>query len=283
MLALLGLSACRSAPPQSANTPPPAPPTAQTLLEARLLDLIADSDALAAMATDAAPSDFGVERRFRSIAARFNSVIADNPDSLEARLLYGKFLADYGDREGARDQFLHAAQIDPSIAVIHQQLGNFYAEERDPTRAMAFYLNAIGLDPDIPAYHFGLGELIAHFFAELTGDPAFDPTKLHAQMLNAFANAARLAPDNLIFQFRYGEAFYDVPNPDFDTAIAHWLSLLQHPQLSAIQRDAVRLHLARNLLDADRAPEALPFLDAVATPGLQHSRDELRNAIPAGR
>lgn len=246
-----------------------------TLLESKLLETLAAEKELDTYVDQDDPDTVTVQRLFQGIDRRYTALLAENPDSLETRLLYGKFLSRFGDREGARIQFLQAAAIDPQIAVIHQELGNYYAEENDPTRAVAYYLNAIGIEPEVAEYHYGLGELLLAFREDLIGEEGFSRADLNYQMLEAFRMAAELAPDNKIFQFRYGEAFYDVEEPDRERALAHWTQLQTNPSLSEIELDAVRLHRARHLMELGRSSEARRIAAEVTSPGLFYSRDQL--------
>jgi cytochrome c-type biogenesis protein CcmH/NrfG len=239
-----------------------------SLLEEKLLEVIELEQQLDALAAEEEPDRMEVQRRFQQVAREYQGIIARNPDHLESRLLYGKLLSNYGDRNGARDQFLVAARIDPEIAVIHQQLSTYFAEENDPTRALAYALNAVRIEPDTAAYHFGLGQLLVAFREDYLEEAVFTDSQIDAELLKAFRTAAELEPDTLPLQFRYGEAFYDVADPDWNSAHAQWESIAARNDLSPLQTDAVRLHRARCLsaLGQDDAAQAL--LDAVESPEL---------------
>lgn len=261
------LSACRSHPPAQAGNPDGS----ISLLEQRLLETIAMQEQLDAAAAQPDADSREIQRLFQQVSREYEGIIARNPDHLETRLIYGKLLSQYGDSEGARVQFLMAARIDPKIAVIHQQLSTYYAEERDHTRALAYALNAVELEPETAAYHFGLGQLLAAFREEFLNDEVFTPEQLDAEMLGAFRKAAELEPDTLPFQMRTGEAFYDVAEPDWQAALAHWEALAARPGLTPLQADAIRLHTARCLVELDRTAEAQAQIDAVESPELQSS------------
>jgi tetratricopeptide (TPR) repeat protein len=278
LLLLGGLAGCRSAPRGQVDSAP-AEARAATLLEEQLLEVIAMEQRLDALAAEPEPDRFEVQRRFQDIARGYAAIIARNPDHLESRLLYGKLLMRYGDSEGAREQFLLAARIDPKVAVIHQQLSTYHAEEGDHTRALAYALNAVELEPATAAYHFGLGQLLAAFREELLADAVFTPAQLEADMLAAFRKAAELAPDTLPLQFRYGEAFYDLTEPDWIAALDHWQALAANPQLSRLEADAVRIHRARCLIELHRDEDARALLQAVESPSLADSAAALLDLI----
>lgn len=286
--ALLALAGCQTAdtePPS--DTEPPAdtePPSATgpslSYYESRLLDAIERKDRLEAAAADADGSDWPeIERRFRDLAGIFESIVADNPDQIEARLIYGKFLDFFGDEEGAREQWMQVLSRDHTVAVAHQQLGTFFAEEGDFGRALAYYLTAVEHDPDEPVYHFGLGELLHTYRSGFLEEAELSPEVLERQMLEAFRQAAALAPENFVYQFRYGEAFYNVNERDWEDALAHWEQLAQQDNLSSRQRGAVQLHRARVLGEMSRFAEGRALASQIDEPGLESSRDALIDAI----
>ena len=272
LVLLLGLTACRG--PEPAATGEPSP-TAVTMLEQQLLEVIELEKRLDAAAAVEDADYREVQRQFETVAQLYRGIIARNPDSLEARLLFGKLLSRYGDREGARDQFLMAAKIDPAVAVIHQQLSNYYAEEEDFTRALAYALNAVRLQPDVAAYHFGLGQVLAAFKPRFIEEGVFTADQVDQQMLDAFRTAMELEPDSIELKFRYGEAFYDTASTDWELALAHWKALEENPDLSPTQLDAVFLHQARCLAELGQLEEARRTALRVSTPEFRGSAEAL--------
>jgi hypothetical protein len=268
LLGLLVLTACRSPETQVPSAEAPAI-RSLSLLEQQLLEIIETEQRLDRAAARPDADEREIQRQFHELNRRYQGIIARNPDHLESRLLYGKFLSRYGDREGARDQFLFAARIDPNIAVIHQELGTYYAEEGDHTRALAYALNAVELEPETAAYHFGLGQLLAAFRPEFLNEDVFTPRQIDEKMLEAFRTAARLEPDSLNLQFRYGQAFYDLSNPDWEGALAHWHHLGERKDLDALQADMVRVNRVRCLVELGRSASAEALIPAIR-------RDSLR-------
>lgn len=239
---------------QSRHAQPPVADEATTLslLERQLLEVIAAEDRLEQLASSPEPDEREVQRIFHDVVRDYEGIIARNPNHLESRLLFGKLLSRYGDREGAYQQFLLAARINPEIAVIHQELSTYHAEEGDPTRAMAYALNAVELAPEVPAYHFGLGQLLAAYRPEYLAEGVYTEAEIDREMLAAFQTAASLKPDSLDLQLRYGEAFYDAAEPDWETALAHWRWLLGWPGLTPLRTDAIHLHILRCLIELGR-------------------------------
>lgn len=278
LLLLLGLAlaGCSTPVPDSATEAP----SSRTLLEEKLLAVLEAEQRLDEVAAAPEADRLEVQRLFHQVDREYAGIIARNPDHLESRLLYGKLLSRYGDREGARNQFLEAAHLDPAVAVIHQELSTYYAEEEDYTRALAYALNAIRLEPRQAAYHFGLGQLLAAFREPFVEEEVFTQAQIDEDMLAAFRTAAELEPQTLALQFRLGEAFYDLSSPDWEAALAHWEQLSGHPDLSALQQDAVRLHRARCLIGLGQTEAARELADAVESEELRPSAQSLLEESP---
>lgn len=271
------LTGCRSQTAPSTEPASPAPVREDaTLLDRQLYRVLELERALDAAAAEP-DAQFGyIQRRFQEVAQLYRGILARNPDSLYARLLFAKLLSRFGDADGAREQFLLAAKIDPNLAVIHQELSTYYAETGDPTRALAYALNAVGLEPDTPAYQFGLGQVLTAYRSFYLAEGVFGQDQIDSEILKAFKSAASLAPDQLDLQFRYGEAFYDVANPDWQIALRHWNALLLNEALLPVQIQAIHLHRARCLLALNRPDEAAAAASLVSFPDLIPSRDALQ-------
>lgn len=279
VLVLIALIGCRTASDVERAGEISAPRTV-SLYEDRLLNVIKRQQALEAYAVQATDREWPeVDRRFRDIAASFQSIVADNPEQIEARLIYGKFLDFFGDQDGARDQFLEVLRVDPTVAVAHQQLGTYFAEHGDPGKALAYYFRATEHAPEEPFYHFGMGELLQAHRAEILEDAALSAEVWEKQMLKAFQRAHTLAPDNPVYAFRYGEALMNLEQPDWQVALDHWKAFEERPGLSPLQAETLRLHQALCLVALGRPEEARVLALSIETEELSASRAELLEAI----
>lgn len=277
-------TACRSEPSNSAEASSVSESGSEafSLYEQRLIRVMEDVDALNAMAEKAGEVDLPeVKRHFHNVANTFKAIIADNPDQIEVRLLYAKMLDAFGDRTGASSQCGEVLNRDPTVAVAHQMLGTFFAEEGDYFRALSFYLNAIQAAPGEATYYFGLGDLLYTFRPGFIKDGVFTSDDLDAKVVEAFRQAAEFAPDELRYQFRYGESFYDLPDPDWTLPLAIWERLSARADLSDLQREAIWLHQARCLGELARYEEARASAAKITETGLFPSRDALLDAIDA--
>lgn len=275
-LLLTGLSAVASisfANGKSAQLEP------QSFYEQRLLGAVEEMNALDAFTTEKEREYSEIQRRFLGVANLFNGIIVASPDAIEARLIYGKMLDRYGDRDGARDQFIEVLKRDQSIAVAHQQLGTYYAEENDMTRALAYYLSAIEYAPNEPVYHFALGDLLYTFAGAIIEIGLLEPGILQTKMFEAFGKAAELDPQNPVYQFRYGEAFYLLAEPDWEAACSHWKAFSKADGLTDSQTQMITLHVARCLGEMGRYDEARAHLSKVNSSDLEDLRSALSDAI----
>ena len=269
------LSACSSTPQPTAESIPASATASVSLLDRQLFQAIELERALdeAAAQPDAIEGD--VQRQFQEVAQLYRGILARNPDSLYARLLFAKLLSRFGDADGAREQFLLAARLDPNLAVIHQELSTYYAESGDPTRALAYALNAVRIDPQTAAYQFNLGQVLTAYRSFYLEQAIFSEDQLDGEILRAFRTARDLAPQQLDLQFRFGEAFYDLASPDWRAALAQWDSLLLREDLLPVQIEAIHLHRARCLLALGRPDEAAQAASLVSNPDLIPSKDTL--------
>ena len=219
-------------------------------------------------------SDSDLERRIEELIQSYRSYLADQPNDVSAYILYGKLLRRVQEYEQAFLAFLKADELDPEVAVVKQQIGNHLAEEGKGKAALTFYLRAVELEPETATYHFALGKLIHNFRAEFIEEGIFTRDALEREMLKAFRKAATLEPENFDYQMRLGEAYYDLTSPDWKGALIHWNKLRKHAA-SMLQAEILDLHRARVLGKLGRAGEARTLLDAVLSPALQNSKQQV--------
>ena len=93
-------------------------------------------------------------------------------------------------------------------------------------------------------------------------------------MLEAFRNAAELAPDRIEFTYRYAESFYDMQDPDWAAALKAWQGMESHAQ-SEVERETMRLHQANVLISMGKADHARAVLDTISDPTLIGQKQKL--------
>ena len=221
-----------------------------------------------------------IEHRLGEILIAYSNYLSDNPEDTDALILYGKLLRRIGENEKAFNVFLKTDSLNPNIAVVKQQIGNHLAETGNGKAALTFYLNAVNLEPTVPEYNYAVGEILYNFRDEFISDQLFTSDTLDREMLKAFQAAARLDPDNFDAQMRFGEAYYDLENSDWKTALLHWEKLRKAtPDYNELRCQILDLHRARVLTELGRKEEARKLLNEITQPGLQASRQKILDEI----
>ncbi|MEM8867081.1 MAG: hypothetical protein AAGC73_02325 [Verrucomicrobiota bacterium] len=223
-------------------------------------------------------NDVDLERRINELVQSYRGYLVDNPDDVNALILYGKLLRRVGEREQAFNAFLKADELDPEIAVVKQQIGTHLAEEGRGKAALPFYLQAADLAPEVGIYHFGLGQLLYQSRDDFISEGLFTRDALDREMVKAFREAALLEPDNFDFQMRLGEAYYDQASPDWKSALLHWKKMSEN-MTEGIDFEVITLHRARVLGKLGRAQEARELCKDVQHPKLQKSKQEVLSEI----
>lgn len=219
-----------------------------------------------------------LERQISQQSQEWQSYIADNPEDIEARILYGKYLRTFGQNESAAEQFIQADRLDDSIPVVKQQIGNYMAENGLYTEALAWFLQAISLAPKEARYHFQAGELLYRYRWQFIEDGSFTREALDAEILTAFGQAAFLAPEDFAMQLRYGESFYDIKVPKWHLALNVFQQTLPLAR-NEVETQAVRLHLARIHMHLQNKDEAKNNLAQVTLPAYSATKAQVAAAL----
>lgn len=211
---------------------------------------------------------------FRDIMTAYENVIRAAPKFAEAYAAYGLLLSRTGNREEAVQVFLKANQLDHNMPMVKNQIGNFLFEDGRYSDALGYYLAAIKLKPDEPLYHYQLGSLLREYRKFFITDGLYTPAKIDRLMQEAFHEAARLAPDNWAYIYRYAESFYDLETPDWPAALETWTGL-EAKAKPGVERQTIHLHQANVLARMGRRDEARQALDSVVEPSLQGAKAEV--------
>jgi len=214
------------------------------------------------------------ELQLSEIVRDYESLIRKDPKFVPAYISYGLLLKTTGHPKRAFDIFKRAEAIEPDIAVIKNMLGNHHTEEGEYREALKYYEGAIALAPKEPLYHYVLGMLLYEYREFFVDDKVLPRDALLKRSSDAFAEAARLAPDNIAYVYRYAESFYDLPTPDWDTALATWKTLAQRAK-PGVEVQTIQLHQANILVTLGRADEARALLDQITEAPLQASKQKL--------
>jgi tetratricopeptide (TPR) repeat protein len=248
-----------------------------------LKDLVARQQALFADAEKNQDSpDFDQENlksQLQQLADAYSVLLHDHPNFTEARVDYGQMLWKIDMRKEAVVQLLEANALDKDIPVVKNLLGNYLAEEGRPIEALPYFMAAIQLAPREPLYHYNLGLLLYSARDDFLKDDHWTRAALDHSMLEAFRRAAELAPERIEYTYRYAYAFYDLENPDWESALKAWraLELQAKPglELQFLQLQEATVLLRQKKPDATRA-----LLDAITEPKLAEQKQKLVAQLP---
>ncbi len=250
--------------------------TAETMSERELKRIVQRQQTILAAAQAAGENldRSNTELQLSEVVRDYESLLRKDPKCVSAYISYGLLLKTTGNAKRAFAIFKRAEALDPDVAVIKNMLGNHYTEEGDYREALKYYEGAIALAPKEPLYHYVLGMLLYEYREFFIDDKAFTREALLKRSAEAFAEAARLAPDNIAYVYRYAESFYDLPTPDWDAALATWKNLAQRAK-PGVEIETIQLHQANILVQIGRADEARALLDQITAAPLQPSKQKL--------
>lgn len=264
---------------------PAAPLTPVELARAReLRELVETSQKmLAAFARDDAAGESTLpraerERRVNDLADRYEVLLKQAPDDLGTLLLFGKYLRAIGYRDRAFEVFSRADRLDRTLAVVKHQLGAHHAEEGDFARALPLLLETTTLEPGVARYRYDFAEFLSAAGDRLAADGTLPRESRDRIMLENFAEAARLAPNEAGYRWRHAEAFHEVRKPDPAKALAAWDALSLGAK-GDLEREVIGLHRARWLIALNRSEEARALIFASKTPALDATRRQLLDRL----
>lgn len=223
-------------------------------------------------------SEQDMDRRIDDLVQSYRTYLTEHPDDVNALILYAKLLRRTDQTNQAFTAFLKADELDPEIAVVKQQIGTHLAEQGKGKAALTFYLSAVELEPKTALYHFSLGQLLHQFQDEFIEDEIFTRDALERETLSAFQKAAQLEPENLDFQMRLGESYYDQASPDWKAALSHWENIRETAK-TTLRREIIDLHRAHVMGKIGRIEEAKALTKTIQHPTLQFSRQQVLDEI----
>lgn len=253
-----------------------APRRPVTLAERQLQDLVKEEEEIVSDSRreDGSYDEEFLQQRFQDLVNRYDRFIGEHPAMPAGYVAYGRLLERIGEERAAYSMYLKANELEPNIPFVKNQLGNHLAEEGAFDQALAYFLSATELDPDEPLYHYQIGNLLHHYRDEFLAKEIFSRELLDEKMLDAFAEAAKLEPDNIAYSYRHAEAYYDLEEPRWDEALAEWEKIRKTVK-SGIERQTIDLHKANIALKRGDIETAKKLLETVDAPALRQNRQTL--------
>lgn len=257
-----------------------APPRVETLAEKTLKDIVArQRDILARADKEGDHLDLARLRgELQNVIHSYDILIQKSPDFAPAYVTYGLLLGQVGMTREAVGVLLKANKLDAEIPVVKNELARFLAEDGKVVEALPWLTAAIELEPKEPLYHYHLGKLLTEGRDEFIKTGQFTRAALDQAMLEAFARAAELAPDDFGYAYRSAEAYYDLEVPQWDAALARWSELETRAQ-PGIEQQTIRLQAINVLIKMGRLEHARAILVTVTEPVLQKQKQTLLDSL----
>jgi tetratricopeptide (TPR) repeat protein len=247
---------------------------------ARLKELVARQDSLlGALGTEGADVD-NVKRGIQSLIFDYDDFLRVYPTFAPGFVTYGLLLGKVGMRRESSAMLLKANQLDPNLPLVKNQLGNYLAEEGEPVEAANYFIAATRLAPDEPLYHYQLGTLLTEARDDFLKSGQWTRGQLDQTMQAAFKHAAELAPNNIVYAYRYAESFYDLAEPKWDEALKVW-GALEDRAAPGLEKDTIRLQAANVLIKQQRFDHARLLLSKVNTGSLTKQKQKLLDLLAA--
>lgn len=248
----------------------------ETLADRTFRQLAEEQKALLAGAAANNPN-FDMEnfrQQIERLCRGYEEFLRANPKSADGFAAYGYLLSKVDQRKESIAMLLKANQLDPSLPLVKNQIGNYLAEEGRPLDAVSYYMAAIKLAPNEPLYHYQLGTLLYEARDDFLKSGEWLPDAINRSIHEAFKKAAELAPDRIEFTYRYAESFYHLDPPDWDAALKAW-GALEEKAPTAVERETMRLHAANVLILQGKREHARALLDTVTEEALQKQKEKL--------
>jgi len=249
-----------------------------SLVEQKLLKLIKLEELFFANVNEV--EEHFIASQAQEIVHLYENIIDNNPDHVESKILFGKFLIRVGQHEDAISLFLEADQLNPNLAITKQQIANHLIHTNRAIDALPFMLMATKIEPEQPIYHFSLGQFLQRFKTSLVDANISKLPSIDDLMLNSFKKASELEPGNFNYALRFAQCFHDMDRVNKLHALDAWsrLSTL-FSRLSSREKQYVNLQKAHFLIDLNRTAEAQEVLESIEHTSLLEAKRRLSGRI----
>jgi tetratricopeptide (TPR) repeat protein len=242
-----------------------------------LRDIVAKQRAaLAEAAKMSADEAEDVRPKLQKVANAYEDLVKAHPDFAAAWAAYGLFLCEpvVEERKTALALLFKANGLDAELPVVKNQIGVLLAEDGRMIEALNYFLAASDLAPREPLYHFQIGLVLDEARDVFVKTNAWTPATIDKTVLEAFHRAVELAPERTDYAYRAAEAYYSLAEPRWEEALKVW-SALEEKLTGNVERQAVRLHLARVQWKVGHAAAARELAGSVDAPVLKGTKEKM--------
>jgi tetratricopeptide (TPR) repeat protein len=210
---------------------------------------------------------------WRKLDAIYADLAGRNPRNVEVLNAHAEFLWSIGERVRAAEMWQAVLAIDPNNDVVLAHLGGALLAAGKPREALEHYERASKSKPDNALHHFTVANVSFLFRHEL-GVPeevTFQRALFH------FAEATRLAPQNVDFARAYAETFYLLPTPDWRVALVAW----ENYHAITPKKDFALANLARVHMKLGEKAAARDYLARIQSPEFARLKARLGERLEA--
>jgi len=230
-----------------------------------------------------------IERRLEPVEKAYRDFLLRNPGHARARLAYGSFLNGLGRDDEARVQWERVRDQDPKNPAVWNNLADYHARNGPIRKAFECLDRALALKPEEPVYCRNLATLLLLQRAEAREAYRLeDDQAVLRRALDLYRKARRFDPDNFTLAADLAQVYYHLSSTPAgdkaaearlaDEALAAWGDALRLAR-NDLDREGVRLHLARVCLRHGRVEEARKHLGSVQNPALGPAKQQLAEEL----
>lgn len=223
-----------------------------------------------------------IEQRLDQIDRLYRNLLNRYSTNAEAHLAYGSFRNDLRDEEGAVEHWEKARTLDPSNPAAWNNLANYYGHRGPVIKAFDYYAKAHELDPKEPVYLWNLATTVYLFRVDAQEFYGIDETGVFDKALGLYRQALALDPTNFILASDYANSFYGTKPARYEDGIVAWEAAYKVAG-DDIEREGVRIHLARCHLNLGRYDQAEAQLALVTQPMYDPLKQRLGKRIAEKR
>jgi tetratricopeptide (TPR) repeat protein len=220
-----------------------------------------------------------IAERTRPVREAYEDFLKRHPEHARAHLAYGSFLMELGDENLAVEHMEQSRRLDTDNPAAWNNLANHYGHRGPVKRAFDYYARAITLNPREPVYYQNLATTVFLFRKDAVEHFQLSESQVFEKSLDLYRQAIKLDPTNFMLASDYAQSFYGIrpastngqaAQTDDRTRLANqavhaWEYALKLAG-DDLQREGVKVHLARNHLLAGRPGEARRVLFEVTHP-----------------
>jgi tetratricopeptide (TPR) repeat protein len=203
-----------------------------------------------------------MEKHFAPVRQAYEDFLKRHPNHAPARLAYGSFLNDIKEEDAARDQYEQARKLDPNNPAAWNNLANYYGHVGPVSNSFVYYARAIELNPTEPIYYHNFGTTVYLFRKDAMEHFKINEQQVFDKALALYGRALQLDPQDFLLASDIAQTFYGITPLRTNTALLAWYYALQLAR-DDVEREGVRVHLARVKMNGGRFDEARRDLDRV--------------------